>query len=614
MAQITVKDVYCGTPTTARGEPAKLGTDPTNATDDICYGSGSMAIVRSSTSPLKCTVFGLHSYPVTVVRLSPDGNLVASADEGGLIRLWERATLKQKAELHVYGGPIRDFAFSSDGKTIALAGDARGTYGKAIKVPSGGSIGVCTGHTKRCLAVDVAQTKPPVIATASEDMSIGMYKGPPIREIDTPEFLRHHTAFVNDVRFSPDGKKLATASTDKSISIVDVESGNFKSLKGHATSIYTIAWSQDGKRLLSAGADKTSRVWDVEKEGAEALVHTFTCGKDVGDMQVGCAMLPKSGEAVTVSLDGDLTFREPTADKASHVFRGHAKQIIGLALAGTTAYTADYSGRLVKWDIGTGSAEQKFSGKGPNPGVCALAANDTVVASIGQDGNVFITPRGTLAYPKPVKVKGGGCDIAVPSTTSAQVAAIVINESRVALVSPGGAELLCTLDLERGEKGSCVAVSADGTLFAAGVELPSDTGGEVRVLRLAGGKLEAAHAPIKMRSAPNRMVFSPDGSIVAVGEKGGRVRLYNVKSGELLKSGRALHSGRVDAISFADDGKFVASGGMDCKICVLNVEDEDDETREFKNSHRGGVTGIAFMGKEGLLTSGSDSCLRTWKM
>lgn len=608
---LSVKDVYCGIPTTARGEAAKLGTDPTGATDDICYGSNSMAIVRSSTSPLESTVFGLHSFPVTVVRISPDGTLVASADEGGLIRLWERATLKQKAELHVSGGPIRDFAFTKDGKSIALAGDARGAYAKGIKVPSGGSTGVCNGHTKRCIAVDVAQTSPARIATASEDMSIGLYKGPPVREIDMPSFMRHHTAFVNDVRFSPDGKRLATASTDRTISVVDVEKGEVVStLEGHTSSVTSIAWSKDGNRLLSAGNDKTNRLWDVSK--AESL-HSYAFGKAVGDMQVACALLPKSGEAVSVSLSGDVTFRSPDGDKPARVFRGHAKQIIGLAVVGKAAYSADYSGHLIKWDIGTGPSEQIFSGKGPNPGVCSLAANEKVVASIGQDGNVFVTPRDSLEYGKPVKVKGGGCDVAVPTSPSAPVSAAAINESRIALVSPGGDELLCTLDLARGEKGSCVAVNADGSLFAAGVELPSDAGGELRVFKLSGRSLESASEPIRMRSAPHRIAFSPNGKLVAVGENGGRVKLYCAETGNTVASGRSSHSGRVDAIAFSEDGKLVASGGMDCKISIVKVDDEDDEAREFKSAHRSGITGIAFVGADEIITSGGDSCIRSWK-
>ena len=76
--------------------------------------------------------------------------------------------------------------------------------------------------------------------------------------------LRGHTAWVTQVVFSPDGKRLASASDDESIKIWDLESyRETADLKGHADAVNWIAFSPDGKRLVSAGSDDYVKVWDL---------------------------------------------------------------------------------------------------------------------------------------------------------------------------------------------------------------------------------------------------------------------------------------------------------------------------------------------------------------
>lgn len=606
---IEPKDVYCGVPISSRGEVTHISADPSGATDAIAFASGRVAVVRSTTKPLECSVFNLHANPVTSVRFSPDGSTVASGDECGFIRIWDRKTLKQSMDEHVMSGPIRDIAFSPDAKFLVICGEARGAYAKAIKVPSGASAGICTGHTKRVIGCDISPVKPGVVATASEDMASGLYKGPPIREIDIPKYLKHHKGFVNDARFSPDGTKVALASSDRTISLVDAESGDVKqTLEGHEGSVTSVAWTPDGKFLYTSGNDKTNRKFNVET--GECLAVISHGKKEVMDMQIGCAYCIKTKSLVSVSLRGDINVLEEGANTPCRVFRGHSKQIVGLAVVGPKAYSADYSGLVVGWDIGVGSSDTPFGGKGPTTSVCAIAANDAVVANVGQDGKVYVTPTESLTFPKPVTVKGGGVGIAVPTSPSTSISCVMVNESRLVALSPAGDSVLAEFEFPRGETGTCVAISPDAKKIAVGVEV-SGGSGELRFATLKGGSSFAFEGTSRMPSAPNSVAFSPDGSKVAVGEKSRRVKVYDSSTASSVSGGGVAHTARVDAVAFDPSGTRVASGGMDGTI-VLWMLDSDDEPAKVLAAHRGGVTGVGFCDASTLLSSGSDSCLRTW--
>src|SRR5262249_26143286 len=79
------------------------------------------------------------------------------------------------------------------------------------------------------------------------------------------EPLRGHEGSVSSAAFSPDGKRIITASSDKTARLWDAETGKQigEPFRGHEGPVSRAAFSPDGKRIVTVSDDTTPRLWDV---------------------------------------------------------------------------------------------------------------------------------------------------------------------------------------------------------------------------------------------------------------------------------------------------------------------------------------------------------------
>ncbi len=161
-----------------------------------------------------------------------------------------------------------------------------------------------------------------------------------------------------------------------------------------------------------------------------------------------------------------------------------------------------------------------------------------------------------------------------------------------------------TLTGNKGEVSS-VAISPDSSFMAVGsCEHPS---GNVKVWDLKTGKL--VHTLLGHQKPVNVVAMSHDGQIIASGSN--KIKIWHLRTGERICT--LWHSLAVHAVAISQDGKILASGGADRKIRLWNPR-TGDPLRTLV-SHSDEVKSIVMSADGQFLFSGSaDKTIKIWDL
>lgn len=202
-----------------------------------------------------------HRDSIHFVTWSPDGRMLATASGDRTIRLWDVASGEALHTFRGHRNNVSGLTWSLDGRTLASAGEDRTIRFWDTSKPQFDAIENSRSKMYGYNRVAVWSPRGKILAYVVDD-NIRLWDS--ASRADTG--VRLHNRAVVSLTWSPDGRTLASAAGDNSISLWD--SANGAQLRawqeGHQQfgSVGSLAWSPDGRILASAG-HPTVRVWDA---------------------------------------------------------------------------------------------------------------------------------------------------------------------------------------------------------------------------------------------------------------------------------------------------------------------------------------------------------------
>jgi len=141
--------------------------------------------------------------------------------------------------------------------------------------------------------------------------------------------LKGHSGFVWSAAFSPDGRRVVTASDDETARVWDAETGKelLTLIKGHRGSVWSAAFSPDGRRVVTVPWDGTARIWDAET-GNEILTLKRHSG-----WVLSAAFSPDGRRVVTASRDKSAKIWDAEAGQELLTLKGHSASVFSAAFS-----------------------------------------------------------------------------------------------------------------------------------------------------------------------------------------------------------------------------------------------------------------------------------------
>jgi WD40 repeat protein/serine/threonine protein kinase len=365
-----------------------------------------------------------------------------------------------------------------------------------------------------------------------------------------------HEQDVEHAAFSPDGRRVVTASRDHTARVWDAVTGDpISPPLRHGDIVWKAVFSPDGRRVVTASRDGTARVWDAHR------------GVSIG------AALPHRGALADVSFSPD----------------------------GRRVLTADTDGKACVWDTATGQpitpplqhAKWLYS--------AVFSPDGRVVVTASEDNTARIWDATTGQPVAPALKHTAGVRYAAFSPDSRKV--VTASEDHTAQIWDTATGQRIGPALQHRDRVIRAVFSPDGNYVSTG-----SFDRTARVWEVATGR--AITPGLKHHNSVRYASFSPDGRYVVTCSNDHTARVWEVGTGEPVTP-PLRHNFLVTSAFFSPDGRRIVTASGDGTSRVWELAGRAETSRTLQ--HGTSAQCVAFSpDSRHLVTASVDGTARVW--
>jgi serine/threonine protein kinase len=517
-------------------------------------------------------------------------NILAAHRAGGLVTLWDLSTGNELARFRAFNSNLQALALSSDGSLLATIskGDWEGDLAvwDVSRLSRGVPSAIWSHHINKKLtrveftpdgrALLVAQAGSPTANCSVWEVRTGDELAP---------FPAISAGSLYALAISADGSLVACSGVGGEISVLRFATRTREyTLEGHAADVNSVAFSSDGKRLLSAADDYSVRLWDIEKRAPSATFSSPDTGMHLAVFTPGEKQILASAGTTIRLFACDSQSTSPPVMETEPAWSWPAISRDSKWLVVTPA--PQTNAHLQVWDLSSQrKAFELVFGVKPLPAV------------FSPDGSLFASgdvDRGNIAL---WETKGWVQGL------SSQPPAKILNT-----------------DFEVGS----LAFTPDGKILAAAglcfyPHHPSGATNRLAFWEVGSWRkldlLPGAGSDPNERSAAATVAFSPDGQLLAIGYRDGRVRLWDFRQQLFLRDLKRVQNNWMGAKSiFSRDGHWLATYPFSAFGAEL-YDISDPKNPRLVTTLKTATRSILFdRENKTLVTSSNDGLINFWNL